>query len=799
MKIGYSLRLAIVLFAAIGALSAQAEPEIVSEPLMRYGLGMLSDAAYSPDGKTIVSCGAGGLVLWDAETGRRIRVLTQSSHTATSLALSPNGRFAATGGWEGGVVVWDLESGATTLLDYGMTPDSYGGVNRASSVAFSPDGALIAAGGEDRRGATKIWRVGESVKPETVASVIADSLQFSPDGIYLVATTEWEQFASLIRVADGQVVRTFRSRSNLEDGAFSPDGSKILAGARNGEAYLWNIDDNTAPLQTYAGHTGIVQTVSFSPDGTRIATGGSDLTVKLWDVNSPASPIHSFTLGNPQEFGWTALGSAEFSPDGQRLLTASSLQDIEIWDVDDENASLLSLRGHTKPCLGAAISAAGDRILTAHWEEPAVLWDVLDGATPIRTFGSRAIWSYAAAFSPDGRLALTSDSDGVARLWDVDDNSSPIQTFGGLPALAGSVTFSSDGTKALAGCDNGTAVLWDVASGTTIQEFSGTLGNAREIDLSFDDSLVLVGGNRSDQVELWDAGDSSAPIRTFSPGEFSSLAFSPDGKMMLTGSSGRADLWDIENNSAPVRVFSKQEYFDSTPSVGFSPDGTRILTAETIETPRWETSVSLWDIADESEPLRLFISHGGGSWINTTAFSRDGSKFLTAGSYGLAMLWSGGTPAFDVSVLGRPEYRVGTLNPGEPVYGDRTYEFAEPIADDLLWQPYIRTLNNDKDAVGIGFLRFEVDRPVTVVVAHDARFPSPPSWLRFWNKREDVLITTDTYGPERVLYERDFPAGVIRLGANRDPGMPENLSMYSVILAPRGPKPAMADEWLKYR
>jgi predicted outer membrane repeat protein len=150
--------------------------------------------------------------------------------------------------------------------------------------------------------------------------------------------------------------------------------------------------------------------------------------------------------------------------------------------------------------------------------------------------------------------------------------------------------------------------------------------------------------------------------------------------------------------------------------------------------------------------------------------------------------------------ISRPGYETGALDAGELVYVDRAYEFTTPIPGDLLWQTYIRTLNDDKDATGYGFFQFDVDQPVTIVIAHDARYPSPPAWLRFWEKRDDTLTTTDTFGPERNLYQRDFPSGHIVLGANRDPGMPENLSMYSVVVLPRDPGPAGAGEhWPKFK
>ena len=87
-----------------------------------------------------------------------------------------------------------------------------------------------------------------------------------------------------------------------------------------------------------------------------------------------------------------------------------------------------------------------------------------------------------------------------------------------------------------------------------------------------------------------------------------------------------------------------------------------------------------------------------------------------------------------------------------------------------------------------------------MVVAHDARFETPPEWLRSWEKLEDLLYTDDWFAfpRDRVLYKKAFPAGTITLGGNRDLSMPLGLSMYSVILVSGGYKPdtnAVGSHW----
>ncbi len=158
-----------------------------------------------------------------------------------------------------------------------------------------------------------------------------------------------------------------------------------------------------------------------------------------------------------------------------------------------------------------------------------------------------------------------------------------------------------------------------------------------------------------------------------------------------------------------------------------------------------------------------------------------------------------GEPA-EIADISIPGYEIDTLEVGKEVYADRGYTFLSPIPLDLQGQTYIKTLNNDKDKSGWDILRFTVDQPVKVIIAHDARFNTLPGWMRFWEQRESMLIMSDTQGAERFLYTRDYSPGTIALGGNRDTGTPMGLSMYSVIIVPRDPGPSGADgAWERYR
>lgn len=127
-------------------------------------------------------------------------------------------------------------------------------------------------------------------------------------------------------------------------------------------------------------------------------------------------------------------------------------------------------------------------------------------------------------------------------------------------------------------------------------------------------------------------------------------------------------------------------------------------------------------------------------------------------------------------------YHLGLLQEGSLVYGDRAYAFAAPLPAELANQPYIQTLNGDKDTTSSA-PSFTVGQPVRVIVALSEAITAPPQWLLGWMKRSDRLTTTDAVAG-RILYEKRFDAGQVTLGANHETGMPAGGSMYSIIIVP---------------
>ena len=181
-----------------------------------------------------------------------------------------------------------------------------------------------------------------------------------------------------------------------------------------------------------------------------------------------------------------------------------------IQDVGRQQVRLVANLGHSGATTCAAFSPDGRQVVTGSIDETALLWDAASGKE-IRAFRGHTGYVYSVAFSPDGKQVLTGSVDETARLWDA-ASGKEIRAFQGTLAMYHPWPFPRTASRCSRGVDN-TARLWDAASGKEIRAFQG---------------------------------------HTFC---VDSVAFSPDGKQVLTGSADKtARLWDAASGKE-VRAF----------------------------------------------------------------------------------------------------------------------------------------------------------------------------------------------------------------------------------------------------
>lgn len=339
-------------------------------------------------------------------------------------------------------------------------------------------------------------------------------------------------------------------------------------------------------LVVQRGHSADINAVAISPDGRLLLTGSSDHTACLWDMAS-GRELRCF-VGHAEP-----VLAVAFSPDGRRALTASLDDTARLWDT----ASGEYKQGFIDPVdslIAVAISPNGRFVATGNNLGMTRLWDRETGAE-IRQFqGSRSI-----AFSADGRFLATGDRDGLARLWDVATGQEAGRFVIAENAedqsarIVGAIAFSPDGRYLLAG--GRFAVLWEIATGRELRRLTGDWMWVNALAFSPDGRRALVSGQRRTPLELL-----------------------------------RAQLWDVETGETLQRfAWLASSVTAANESVAFSPDGRQIVTVG-------GTEAILWDVAAGRE-VRRFARRAAA--VNSVALSPDGRHLLAAGDDGVARLW----------------------------------------------------------------------------------------------------------------------------------------------------------------
>lgn len=478
------------------------------------------------------------------------------------------------------------------------------------------------------------------------------SVAFSPNG-RLVATGSWRGTAKLWDAASGRLLRNFVGHLHgVTSVAFSPDNTKLLTGSSDRTARLWDLASGKH-LQSFKGHSGGVSSVVFSPDGTKVLTGTEDQSgtgvltepdakgVRLFDVASGVE-LRSFE-GHSKDVHGVA-----FSPNGTQVLTGSEDKIVRLWDVAS-GRQLRSFEGHSERVSSVAFSPDGAQVLTGSWDDTATLWDSASGKV-LRSFQAHTGDVASVAFSPDGTQVLTGSRDKTAKLWDV-ASGRELRSFEGHSSQVTSVAFSPDGASVLTGFFGRKTVLWDASTGSDLLTLEGHTTVADSLAVSPDSTVFLTGSGliasnagqeeiTENTVRLWD-GVNGRKLRNLegSLGPVESVAFSPDGIMALAGNHfGSAFVWDVITGKQ-MRDFDGR-YIGPINGTTFSPDSTKALFATgNHETTPYDKKATLWDIATGALLQRFAENSGHKSQVNAVAYSPNGASILTGSDDETAKLW----------------------------------------------------------------------------------------------------------------------------------------------------------------
>jgi serine/threonine-protein kinase len=592
-----------------------------------------------------------------------------STFDVWSVATSQDGKFVAAGGglWAqpGEIGVWEMG----TFKPLQRFQES-GGV---ASVAFSPDGKLLASGSWDGHVRVREWASGKQVADFETGTVAR--VAFSPNG-EMLATASEAQAVQLWDVAHGQLIAELDGdRFRFHCVAFSPDGKRVFAGGGDwgkvGASQV-NVYDvaSRKQIQKLTGHDKPILSIAFSHGGKQIATAAVDQTVRLWDAES-GKPLKTMNghAGMVQ--------SAAFAADDKTVVSGGLDGTIRIWDV--EKATEVKNIGSPVPIRTVHLTAGGNQLFvggsqklllvldaTSH-KQLAVLWNGI----PAPTKAAAAIEALPPAGSSSGRhkgwltaaiigglaLLLALAVRAIVRHGRLTESRSKVPPGNALPRGSASPSppegggasrppdrRRSFGTRARVGVILSSALLGiglilfmfarsNEANGPSSagdRRIKGHAGPVHNVRFLPDGRLLsgsgYPGGDRT--LRLWDVAGGRELNQLTLPHQVHALDVSPDGRFALVGlGNGEIAYVDLETFQS-IRLL--RGHRGAVGWLGFAADGQTAFSAGSDGTAR------IWNLTDGAEVKQFAVVNPR---ARGAALFPDGKRLLTADGGGLLQIW----------------------------------------------------------------------------------------------------------------------------------------------------------------
>ncbi|MDB5313697.1 MAG: hypothetical protein JWO38_7899, partial [Gemmataceae bacterium] len=611
--------------------------------------GEAQSISFSPDGKTLalLSHNDGTITLFETTTGQvhhRFPNLRHGVQAPSTIAFSPDGTVLACRFHGGTVQLWSPQ---TKTLVRALTPSAQGpSAGSRDPICFSPDGKLFAASTEEA--VVSVWEVatGRRVAAIRGHKHVNPPLAFSPDGKTLFLTAS-KPAVQLWDTQTGTFLRGFDPEQSGLSLAISPDGKMIATGsdARHDRIIVSDVATGKEIVRFEAKGMNGVLNLAFTPDGRSLISGSEDAKVRVWDIANKREPVVLDSRG------WLGRSMA-LSADGKTVAMGSVYNVVRVWDLATGRERSDLTDGHDAPIRSVAYSPDGRLLVTGGQNQQIRVWDSATGRQVRLLKGHSAS---QVSFSPDGQLLAPAwESNNRARVWDV-TRGEQVREFvhdGSVRLIAFNERDKTIVTASWQPEEGATSLqTWDVSAEKPLRKLGIADVDLSSPTVSRNGRWVAGGASKAAQLRLCDLD--RVRERQIHLKEMTLVAaFSPDDRLLATGgTSGRVRLWEVATAKETV-IFT--EHQRPVTAVAFQLGGRVLATADGgtrwITPPPGRHSIRFWDVATGREITRLV---GHESDINTVAFSPDGRRFVAGLEDGTALIWETPAPAKPPAPAGR--------------------------------------------------------------------------------------------------------------------------------------------------
>ncbi|MHC4924833.1 MAG: WD40 repeat domain-containing protein, partial [Planctomycetota bacterium] len=560
--------------------------------------------------------------------------LTIEAHSdrVRSVAWSPDGGLLASAGGEGTVKLWN----AATGKEVRTLKESSAGV---ISVAWDSRGERLAAG--DAAGRVDIWTAATGEKtfsvlahpnpdPEGHPGGGAISLAWSPDGRYLASGGSDRVGVKVWDVAAGATVFEVPESEWVWSVTWRPDGRQLAAAVNSEKVIVWDAA-TWQEVGAWQESRYSIYSLAWSPDGRELGWNAKGRI----NIREQETGIERLRLGAPGEAAYSFV----WSPAGDRLAGAGQDGVVRVWDTTTGEA-LQNLRGHAGRVWSVSWSPDGQYLASGSFDGTIKVWDTAIDPDDMLV----ASRSGCAAWSPDGEyLALPGPANGPdqVRILDV-ESLEERHTFplGPRSAAVRAVAWSPGSRRVASRHQPGTVSVWSLDSGGQLWRVPDPEpGGEVRGKLAWSPDGRHLASTNSTSVKIWNAATGELMrVLTGHTAQLGSLAWSPDGQHLATASWHQAiKIWDTstwkELQHLQRHPFSSHGS-DGQHAVAWSPDGDRLAAGGC------EGALIIWETATWSELHRI---QGHPVNVRAVSWSSDGLRIATGSSDRTVKIWEAET------------------------------------------------------------------------------------------------------------------------------------------------------------
>lgn len=546
------------------------------------------------------------------------------SDAVYSVAYSPDGTIIASAGADNTIRLWDVETRQA------IGDPFIGHTLPINRLAFSPDGSLLASGSVD--GSVRIWSVADGQElwmQDNERTVWA--LEFSPDGRFLVTSvadelrdedTEANSAIVVWNVVSGENVFTVEDAHAgiIYDVTYHPDGSIIASGGADNLIHLWDATTGER-VGELRGHANWVMTLAFSPSGNLLISSGADTNLAYWNIEEQT------LLGFIPTRHTDWVRDVAFSADGQFIVTASHDNTAKLWTRD--GILLGALEGHINQLRSVDFHPMTLQLVTGSVDNDIALWQISLPQNPGQLETVTSVSSETLDASVDRQRFMVYDQSGTIQVWDAATNRA-VFVQGAQGNTLADASLSPSGMLLATTGNDGLILVYDVENGELVGELVG-----HEVLISVliftPDSSQLISADSEGVMLRWDMSNFRRVGTSLQGAELgiTSMAISNDGQYLAVG--GRDSIVQVWNLRTETLVADLAGHEEIVSALIFEQNDTRLISGGRDDT------IIIWDFLADNPLERQLTGHD--SFITGFAISPNNRYLASSSRDATVRLW----------------------------------------------------------------------------------------------------------------------------------------------------------------